>query len=693
MGKSCSYYIYSIVIAIFLGYGCNSAPKNQSHLPTIAAIDTALAYLQPQTDTGFQPYTRLKKSLDSLEKVAIKANYSNAISRIYFMVGAMSRWEGNYDTALVWLKKSYDAVKGTNTLEEINTLLELGDVYLATGRKKLANEYYYNAQFISEKINLPEATAKTFHRLASVFYHQNSFREALKMYRKTLLYNRVGKYVGDHRTMEMRMLNNIGVCYYKLKSYDSALLYYDSALRESHRLNQATNTISKGVFNGNKGRIYQLKGEYEKAIPLLIFNTKVNIRPGGDKRDVITSFTYLAEMYNELDSNQQFIACSDSAFKYSHIIKSSDALVWRARVLGLKADYYAKKADGEKAYYYRTQQHIISDSINSAEQKEEVKDIVLYRELKRNENELLSLKQDNKTQQTRIFIYLTMAVLAIALLILTVIGLNTYRKNLIRQKALNQKISEQNQQITLNKVELEHAIEELKLLNTEKNRLLGMVAHDLRGPIYNITGVVQLLESSAQYSNLDESDAQLIELIKKSCENALEVINDLLDAAKLDNDGIEGELEICNINDVVKDAIRLYQSRATQKNITISFSKPSSTINVPMSKEKINRAIGNLLSNAIKFSNKDTTVNITIVKTDSDVLLSVSDNGIGIPLADREIIFDKFTKAKRPGTEGEKPVGLGMSIVKQIVEAHHGSIWLDSEVGKGTTFYVELPLG
>lgn len=692
MLKISSCKILLIAVAIFIVYGCSNSANNFNQQGVHASIDSTLANIQPQTDTGYRPYTRHKQRLDSLEDVAIEANYPNALSRIYFMVGSMYRWEEKFDTSLIWLEKSYKEVKGTNTLEEINTLLEIGDVYISTGKKKLANDYYYNAKFISEKINSTEATAKTFDRLSYVFYRQKSYHEALKMYKKTLMYNRLTKYMGDHKTLEMRLLNNIGVCYYKLKQYDKALLYYDSALLEANRLNPTPNTVAKGVFMGNKGRVYQLKGNYEKALELLTANTRINAKPGGDRRDVISSFTYLGEIYNALDSNKKFTAVTDTAIKYTYIVKNSAVLTWRAELFGLKANYYAKQKNDKLAYKYRTLQYTIEDSIYRADEKEDIKDIVLYRELKENENELLSLKQDNKTQQTRIFIYLTMVVLAIALLILTVIGLNTYRKSLKRQKNLNQKISEQNQQIKLNKLELEQAIEELKLLNTEKNRLLGMVAHDLRGPIYNITGVVQLLESSAQYSKLDESDAQLVELIKKSCENALEVINDLLDAAKLDNDGINGELEEANINDVVKDAIRLYQGMATQKNISINFSKPNGAVNLPMSKEKMNRAMGNLLSNAIKFSNKNSTVNITVAKTENNVLLSVSDNGIGIPSTDRDIIFDKFTKAKRPGTEGEKPVGLGMSIVKQIIEAHHGTIWLESEVGTGTTFYVELPL-
>lgn len=656
-------------------------------------IDTTIGYLQTQTDTGYHhSYNKYKKSLDSLEKVALEVDYPNALGRIYFMIGSMNRWLDNYDSALVWLEKSYKQIKGSYTIEEVYTLLEVGDVYMRLGRKKLANDYYYEAVRISERLHTNDATAQTFLRLASVYYAQNSYRQALKMYEKTLSLARKTKYIGDHNTIEMRMLNNIGVCYTKLNSLDTALIYYDSSLREAHRLNEVPLSVAKGVVFGNMGRIYQLKGDYNKAILFLRRNVTVNGAPNGDKPDVITSLTYLGEIYLEKDSNEKFTDVTDKALKFSYTLKSNAVKNWQARIYGLKASFHAKQQQANLAYFYRTKQYYLKDSLDRNNEKENLQDIVLYRELQKSNSQIETLRKESETQEARIFIYLTMVILAIALLIIAAISINNYRKSLKSQKKLNQQISEQNLEIILGKNQLEQAIEELTALNNEKNKLLGMVAHDLRGPIYNITGVVQLLESSAQYSQLDESDAHLIDLIKKSCDNALEVINDLLEAAKMENGNTEVKLKSENINDIVKNTVKLYQSSASQKGITLNYSPTAEEIITTVNKEKINRAIGNLLSNAIKFSKQNGVVNVLLAKTKKNVLISVSDYGIGIPQADRDIIFDKFTKARRKGTAGEKSTGLGMSIVKQIVEAHNGKIWLESEVGSGTTFYIELPL-
>jgi signal transduction histidine kinase len=111
-----------------------------------------------------------------------------------------------------------------------------------------------------------------------------------------------------------------------------------------------------------------------------------------------------------------------------------------------------------------------------------------------------------------------------------------------------------------------------------------------------------------------------------------------------------------------------------------------------LDKEKVNRVINNLIVNAIKFSPEESDILVTAKARQNDVLISIKDAGIGIPLGMQDKVFDPFTSAKRRGTGGEQPFGLGLYISKQIIEAHHGKIGFKSEPGKGTEFFVELPI-
>jgi two-component system sensor histidine kinase VicK len=111
-----------------------------------------------------------------------------------------------------------------------------------------------------------------------------------------------------------------------------------------------------------------------------------------------------------------------------------------------------------------------------------------------------------------------------------------------------------------------------------------------------------------------------------------------------------------------------------------------------ISREKIWRVISNLISNAIKFSPNGAIINLKITGDNDAIKIAVADNGIGIPDNIKDLVFNKFTSAKRPGTAGEKSFGLGLSICRQIIENHDGEIWFESNTDNGTTFYISLPL-
>jgi len=101
--------------------------------------------------------------------------------------------------------------------------------------------------------------------------------------------------------------------------------------------------------------------------------------------------------------------------------------------------------------------------------------------------------------------------------------------------------------------------------------------------------------------------------------------------------------------------------------------------------------INNLISNALKFTPDGGNIDLFVKENKEDIIISITDNGIGIPAKYHTTLFDKFSKARRPGLKGEPSTGLGMSIIKTIIEWHGGQIWFDSEENKGTTFYIRLP--
>jgi two-component system, OmpR family, sensor histidine kinase VicK len=142
----------------------------------------------------------------------------------------------------------------------------------------------------------------------------------------------------------------------------------------------------------------------------------------------------------------------------------------------------------------------------------------------------------------------------------------------------------------------------------------------------------------------------------------------------------------------VKSVMEQVNISAKMKKIQIKHEFLHSPVYVKANKTKLERVFQNLMTNAIKFSNAGSAISVCVKQEVFSVLIKISDNGIGIPLAMQSEVFNKFTTAKRRGTQGESTTGLGLFISKRIVDVHQGQIWLDSKQDEGTTFYIRLPL-
>jgi len=228
----------------------------------------------------------------------------------------------------------------------------------------------------------------------------------------------------------------------------------------------------------------------------------------------------------------------------------------------------------------------------------------------------------------------------------------------------------------------------LESLNQSKDNILAIVAHDLRAPINTVIGLTELVKNDSK--NAD----RYFDLINRSCNSALGIITGLLDISELDKADFVLNTELIELVEYLPKIIQANSVFANDKELEIEFVSNVSNVMLELNESKFSRVINNLLMNAIKFSHRKEKITLSVnMDTErSYVVIKVQDRGIGIPDSMKSIIFDKFTKASRKGTEGEKSLGLGMSIVKRIVELHNGSIWLDSKENEGTTIFIELPL-
>lgn len=230
----------------------------------------------------------------------------------------------------------------------------------------------------------------------------------------------------------------------------------------------------------------------------------------------------------------------------------------------------------------------------------------------------------------------------------------------------------------------------LQKLNLSKDRIMATVAHDLRNPLTGIQGMADMLKHDLK-DKIDDEQEMMLDIIDESSVRANDLIQELLDIAVIESEDYHLDTEMIHVNEYLMSILSQFIPKAKEKGINLDVSIEDQELTAVIDRQKFSRVIENLISNAMKFTESPGTVKVSGYKENDRILIKVQDSGIGIPEEMQGIIFDKFSKARRLGLQGENSTGLGMSIVKQVVEMHKGKIWLESESNKGTTFYISIP--
>jgi len=241
--------------------------------------------------------------------------------------------------------------------------------------------------------------------------------------------------------------------------------------------------------------------------------------------------------------------------------------------------------------------------------------------------------------------------------------------------------------------DLQRAKRDLEQLVRHRDRLTHMIVHDLRSPLSGIVGTVQYVLEDED-SKLDPSARDLLGMSLESGQRLLGMVNDLLDVSKLSEVGLPLNLEPVDVRAVAEAAARQLARYAAQKPVELTMEVPDGLPPVPADREKLQRVLVNLVTNAVKFTPVRGEVRLTACTNDvaGTLDIAVSDTGIGIPEKDRERIFELFAQVEDGGPERRQGTGLGLTFCRMVVQAHHGTITVDSEEGKGSTFTVHLPL-
>jgi two-component system sensor histidine kinase VicK len=221
-----------------------------------------------------------------------------------------------------------------------------------------------------------------------------------------------------------------------------------------------------------------------------------------------------------------------------------------------------------------------------------------------------------------------------------------------------------------------------------ENLIIEAVAHDLKGIIEKINCLNEMLHDKLK-NNDDAEIRQIILYIDSLCEQGNQITNDLTETCELESYE-EIHIEKCSLNQLIIQQAKIYKLQADKKQITFKTVISDKQFFCELNRSKFIRALDNLFSNALKFTGKGGQIKIILSNKERKAKIAVCDSGIGIPDELKNEIFKKYSKARRYGTLNEKFTGLGLYIVKKIIDLHKGKVWFNSEKNMGTTFYIEL---
>lgn len=564
------------------------------------------------------------------------------------------------------LKKFYEALGPSLELQSKKYESEIyhwiGNINQSLSSYQTSLEFYFKSLNIKKDLPDKLSEALTLNNIGIVYKLMNNYPKALEYYLRSLS---LKEEFGDRKTVA-NTLNNIGMMYSTLGENKKSNEYLFKSLKFIDRDNSLTDEAN--VLN-NIGVNYKALGNYGKALDY--FNESMNlIKMTHKKDDEANALNNIGTIFSALNKEdkaiEKFMECLDITTAIGDRKgEASSYLNLGASHLNLKnysvAQNYLKQAI-ELASEIKAKDIKMSALLQLAE---------LYEAISKYEEALDFYKQYHDLERE---LYNTDSQLK--------------SKGLIAQYE-SEKNRKEYEAAREKNIELEQMIQKLDSLNEEKDHYISIISHDLRDPLSAIYGITDLILAEAESTSKEEL-LEYITSINQSSTKVLKILKHLLRINEIESGKLEVHPENLSLTSILESVIADYKLRMDAKGITVNFESKNDYM-ITGDKNSLNSVFSNLISNAVKYSPKEKNIFINTSFKDGYVLTEIKDEGPGLTMKDKEKIFQKFAKLSARPTGGEDSIGLGLSLVKKLVNLNNGKVWVESEYGNGSTFFVKLP--
>lgn len=625
----------------------------------------------------------------------IKKMYKNfiAICFIFFSLTAAAQSK-QVDSLL----KLLDIEKADSNLLRIYN--RIGNYYMNNNAGK-AIEYFENAITIAEKIKRPLAIANSNYSIGYCNLMKGDFDKSLESYLKSV---RIYEELKDSLRLSNALMSIANV-YSQNKNYKKTNDYFDKA---QLLIEELKDSIQLGYIFDSRGTLYDQRGLFDSALLFLQKSHAIAIALK-DNYSITTSLSNIGLTYKHQKKNTEALQCFDSVlaiFKKEQTPPDRLAAVYNnigathaqlgnytlakenfIKSIGYAdeagspfismenyrnlADMYGDSKNYEQQSIYLKKYYTTKDSLFTADNKNQLTQLEADYNIEKKNIELVKKQGEVEKQKNQRNLFIIIASGTVLLLA----GLGFFYS---RIKNKNKLLEEKNIQIHQQK-------EELQTLNNVKDRLFSIISHDLRNPIVTLRSYLSLSDNT---TITEDKKQQFKKQTLQAVAQTSDMLDNLLAWANLQIKNTSTNIIPVDINECVIDAINDIQAQAQQKQITIHKNIEAATALGDTNILSI--ALRNLLTNAIKYSSEHQSIYINAIQKGNRILLSVKDEGVGMTAAQIKDLQNNETESTK-GTGGEKGSGLGIFLVKELLQKTNSQLLIESEQGKGSDFIIALP--
>lgn len=635
--------------------------------------------------------------LDSIVDFSDRIEYAQGYIEMHYAKARLLKRNHQYQEALNELTKGlmlcyqYENKRRERDimLESVNVFLKLSlnDMAASTGENLLEKGLFNNAD-----------SAIVFNNIGIAYYRQNTLDKSLSNFLKSI---EINKHIKDTSGMAST-INNIGMVYEKTGNTQEALKHYHQSARlylESGKLKNYTTSIL------NIGSTYIHQNDYEKAAEYYekaeVISDSINHLPGlanvhfnyaiiyqsmGDYANSIKELKQAMKSFKELDAIVHEIECLivlGQNYRHTKQFKSAAKALNQAldkallnsemRLLKLINEelsaIHQAQSNYKEAFFYLKQSNLYNDTLQQNTNKADLEKLKLaYQTSLITEQFEQTLERDRAILEIEISSQKKLTYILLIAFVIVVMSLIWAIKN---QLSINNK----------NK--------KLKQSNDAKNQLLSIIGHDLRGPVGTLVSFIEMILIRLQNLSREEMQRYLTTL-KSSTAETYNLLENLLFWAQSEKGEMNFQPRQIHLEDICNQVYFLLRESASKDEVTIITNCPAE-LTAMADENMLKTILRNLVSNAIKFTPKGGTITINISNKEQHILFCIQDTGVGMNKDIRNALFKEDEIYTSKGLHKEQGTGLGLNLCHKFIKKHKGVIWVESEEGKGTSFYFTIP--